>query len=1164
MFMLSSCSVYELASQRSKKADVKNMGEACLNTMSIRIDSSEAGSSGDQWILDLPLDHRRSSGRSSQTLAESAVVIPPDLARQLAVWAKRENLSLSSVYLATYAVLLSRYGNTSEVNVASSITLPSPDCRSRNHGRVTSIQTNCSPELSIREFLHTVAESIASGEQHSKQTAHASTSCRAAFIWRDIQRWENIRPVRRTVSRAATRSPLREQFDVTFEVQCYLNFSEAALLYRPDLFEPDTIKRISCHLARLFEQIVNNPEASLAELDMMPEEERALVLGLYAGSSSDYPQACLHELFAEQVALRPHAEAVVYGGERLTYRQLDLRSNQVAQFLLSEKICPEDRVGVFMDRSADMIVAILGILKAGGTYVPIDVDYPLEQLRFIAADTALRLVLTQCRVSAIFPAGAHSFFVDTPDSPIRRCGDEPVGNRSTPESIAVVNYTSGSTGQPKAARIPHRAIIRTVRDTNYVQTLPEDCVAQASSPSFDAAIQEIWLALVNGATVVGLRPETLLSPAELKPFLRDEKISILVINTSYVHQIARDAPGILKGIRKVLFGGEAAEPGPLRELLKHVGPGVLVNGYGPAEGCVTTTYYEITNIPADATTVPIGRPVSNARVYLLDHLQRPVPIGIQGEIYIGGDGVARGYLNRPELTAERFLPDTLSGKSGGLLYRTGDFARMRGNGELEFRGRADEQVKIRGHRIELAEVRQAIAAHPEVKQVFLMVREDHPGDKRLFAYVTLRRPTPAAQELLRQHTKNKLPAHMLPAAFVVVDSIPLTTNGKVDRKKLPAPDYRPKLGHSHSAADDDFETILTHLWQELLQMDNLGLDANFFDLGGHSLLAARLIARIERQTGNNIPMATLFEAPTIAKLADRLRRHTYESAWSPLVELHVPTEIATAKPFFCVHSLGANLVSFHKVAALMRGDRPIYGLQPHGLDGRQEPLGTIEEMASAYLQEIRKKQLHGPYYLGGICLGGVIAYEIAQQLQAAGETVALTVLIDSYLPGKMKHLHERSPLALYVDRHIGEMFLLPGMARLKYVARWLANGGIRFGRLVGVRDRSSLARATGKVATAHRRAILSYRAKSFAGKIVQLMCSDAAHRAYEDSRLAWSSLASTGFEIRIIPGNHLTMVEEPHAQTLAEELQGCLDREAASRTLVDDRPAFQYTLADCG
>jgi len=454
-----------------------------------------------------------------------------------------------------------------------------------------------------------------------------------------------------------------EGVDLSLRICSYRDVIEPALHYRSDLFEPETIERMSRHLTRLLEEIAIRSAGSLGELDMMPPDERALILGLYAGNYADFPQACLHQLFVEQVALRPDAEAVVFGRERLTYRQLDERSNQIAQFLVGEGIRPEDRVGVFMNRSADMIVSMLGILKAGGAYVPIDPDYPAERLRFIAEDTAVRWVLTQLGVDTILPAAAPSICVDAVDSPIRKCSHESVVNRSTPESIAVVIYTSGSTGDPKAACVPHRAAVRTVRNTNYIQVVPEDRVAQAGSPSFDAAILEIWLALVNGATLVGVPRHALLGPAELTRLLRAERISILALNTSYVHQIARDTPEVLKNVRKVLFGGEAAEPGPLRELLKHLGPGVLINGYGPAEGCVITTYHEITHIPEDAISVSIGHPVSNAQVYLLDEHQRLTPIGVPGEIYIGGEGVARGYLNRPELNAQRFVPDIFGEKT---------------------------------------------------------------------------------------------------------------------------------------------------------------------------------------------------------------------------------------------------------------------------------------------------------------------------------------------------------------------------------------------------------------------------------------------------------------------------------------------------------------------
>jgi amino acid adenylation domain-containing protein len=909
------------------------------------------------------------------------------------------------------------------------------------------------------------------------------------------------------------------------------------------LLRDGTVARLSQHWVELLERAAKRPEASLSEFTMMTDDERALVLSLNAGTRVDYPNLCLHELVSRQAALRPDVEAVVFGTTRLTYRLLEERSNKVAQFLVKQGICSGDRVGIFMDRSADMIVSMLGILKAGGAYVPIDPAYPQERLKFITDDTSVRWVLTEQQVRTVLPSNVPLVSVDGPASPVRACSREHVENRSTPESVAAIIYTSGSTGQPKGACVPHRAVVRTVCNTNYVCATAEDRVAQVASPSFDAALMEIWLALVNGGTLVGIRRETLLDPVALPAVLHTERISIVVLNTAYLHQIGREAPAVLAGVRKILFGGEAAEPGPMRNLLKHVAPGALVNGYGPAEGCVITTYYEIKELPENAVTVPIGRPVSNAQVYLLDEHANLVPVGMVGEIYIGGEGVALGYWNRPELTTQRFIPDPFSGIPGKLLYRTGDLARMRANGELEFVGRMDEQIKIRGHRIELAEVRQAIVSHPGVEQVYLMVREDQVGDKRLVCYVTLRRPLPSAQEELRQHVRAKLPAHMQPAAYVILDSLPINTNGKVDRRALPAPSERPILANDFESAQSGIERKLTGIWQELLRIDHVGLHDNFFDLGGHSLLAARLIGKIESETGQNIPVATLFEAPTIAQLADKLRKCSFTSGWLPLVELHIPEQNAEAKaPLFCVHSLGANLVSFHRLASLLRGDRPVYGLQPHGLDGQQRALDSIEEMAEAYIQEIRTKQTHGPYHLSGVCLGGVLAYEMAQQLCAVGEEVALVALIDSFVPGELRLLHERSSLTEYLDRHLGETLLRRGAARLKYLAKWAANGGVLLSRALGWQEDSSLARATRRVAEANTRAIMAYKPNPYAGKLVQFMCSDGAYRSYEDRRLAWSTLATEGLEVHVVPGDHLTMVEEPNVRTLAQELQHCLDR----------------------
>jgi non-ribosomal peptide synthetase component F len=544
--------------------------------MPIQIAALETATSRRQPILDLPLDYRHVPGQPPHPLVEFSFVLTRDLTRRLTALAEQESVPLLAACLAPYAILLSRYGNTQEVNIG---VLSNVRRRPKlvkvldGHGSVSVVRISCQPDLRLRGLLQAVATSVAPGAPLGPKTAQtegAASSC-AGFLW------ENLEGVDYAEPELETPSPVHERFDFLLKIQSLIDVLEMVLLYRPHQFRPDTIERMSRHFTRLLEEMVGTPDAFVVGVDMMPAEELAQILASYTGGNTDYPHACLHELFAEQVGLRPDADAVVYDAERLTYRQLDKRSNQVAHFLLDEGVCPGERVGIFMNRSPEMIVAMLGILKAGGIYVPIDIEYPAEQLKFIAEDTALRLVLTERSISVSFPSSAPLVYLGTPDSVIRECSQEAVTNRSTPESIAVVNYTSGSTGQPKAACIPHRAAVRMVRNTNFIQILPDDRIAQAGSPSFDAAIMEIWLGLANGATLVGMRRETLLSPVELGHVLRSDKINILVLNTAYVHQIARDAPEALKGVRKVLFGGETAEPGPLRQLLEHVGPGVLIN-----------------------------------------------------------------------------------------------------------------------------------------------------------------------------------------------------------------------------------------------------------------------------------------------------------------------------------------------------------------------------------------------------------------------------------------------------------------------------------------------------------------------------------------------------------------------------------------------------------
>jgi amino acid adenylation domain-containing protein len=1114
-------------------------------------------------VLDLPIDRRRRPDGQSGPYREIRFSLPSNLVIGMRCLAEQEGTSLFCLYLTTYAVLLSRYCNTTDVFIGtSSATGVTSDlvAGTGDGPDISFLRGRCEPDVSFRALLQPISELLSAAQENyvpfpdilnlvsTLRPAGRGSVSDAYFIWESENHRNRTVPFTSAQDIESLQSS-QGPFDIALRIQYTQQAVKPSLAYREDLFEPTTIQRMSRHWLRLIESVIASPETAICRLDMMPEEERALVLGAYAGANADYPRMCLHELFARQAAERPDAEALVFGTTRLTYQQLDERSNQIAHFLRNEGIAPEDPIGIFMDRSAEMIVCMLGILKAGGAYVPIDPDYPEERLSFIANDIAFRLVLTEHRVRTKLTTAAPLIEIDGPDSSIAACSKGPVANVSTPESLAVVIYTSGSTGQPKAACIPHRAAVRTVCSTNHIDATPADRMAQVASPSFDAAIMEIWLALVNGATLVGMRRETLLDHSELKKLIQKEKLSILILNTAYVHQIGRDAPELLKGVRKVMFGGEAAEPGPLREILHSVGPGVLVNGYGPAEGCVITTYHEITSIPESAATVPIGRPVTNAQLYLLDGCGQPVPIGVPGEICIGGEGIARGYWNRPQLTAERFIPDPFSGTPGRPLYRTGDIGRMRENGEFEFVGRADEQIKIRGYRIELAEVRAAIVSQPDVKQVFLMVREDQPGDKRLVAYVTARREISSFGELLREHVKSKLPSHMIPGSFIILDSIPLNTNGKVDRKALPAQQSRIDSAAGYKPPQTDLERRLVKIWQQLLRMDRIGVNDNFFELGGHSLLAARLIARIEEQTGHRLSAKALLEGPTVAQLAQKLSSTRGTTGEQSIIELRPAKQSGHAKPFFCVLWNGTNLVTFHKISLMLRGDGPVYGVQPSGLyEGSCELPRNLEKLAAIYVDEIRKKQPYGPYQLGGICVGGVLAFEIAQQLRAAGQEVSLLALIDSFLPGKLQYLHERSRLATYLDNHIGEILLLPRGGRLRYFAKWFANGGRRVARILGWREPEFLIRHR-RAEEEHLRTVLAYKPKPYSGRITHFVCSDGPQRTCEDRRLAWSAFAEHGMEIQLVPGDHFTWVEDSRIAVLAEKLQRCLDR-----ILANDEP----------
>ncbi|HEU4556352.1 MAG TPA: amino acid adenylation domain-containing protein, partial [Longimicrobium sp.] len=645
------------------------------------------------------------------------------------------------------------------------------------------------------------------------------------------------------------------------------------LNYSTDLFERGTIERMLGHLEQVLEQVAADPDVRLSHVGLLGEAERATVLEEWNRTERPYPRGvCIHELFEAQVRERPGAVALVWGGVELTYAQLDARANRLANHLARLSVGPEARVGVLLERGVELVVSLLAIVKAGGCYVPLDPAYPAERLRLMLADASVGVLVSEGVLAAeVADAGVRVVALDEAAEALSAEAETAPVSGATPENLAYIVYTSGSTGRPKGVMVNHRTVVQLVVETDYVRLGAGDRVAQASNASFDALTFEAWGALLNGATLVGIPTDDLLSPAALRRTLREERITTLYQTTALLNQLAREHPDIFAPVREVLFGGQQVDADAVRRILAAGKPQRLLHMYGPTETTAWCSCEAVEEVAEDALTVSVGRPTGNQRIYLLDAARHPVPVGVPGEAYVGGGGVVRGYLDRPGLTAERFLPDPFASEPGARMYRTGDRLRWKAEGTLEFVGRLDDQVKIRGFRIEPGEVESVLCAHPQVREARVVVREDQPGEKRLVAYLV----GEADAGALRSHLRRVLPSYMVPAAFVAIERLPLTSTGKLDVKALPAPERAGEEGESLTPATP-VQEALAAVWTEVLGVDWVEAQDDFFALGGHSLLVMRLIAHVEDAFGVELSIRDVFAEPTLEAMAAGIEQRVLE------------------------------------------------------------------------------------------------------------------------------------------------------------------------------------------------------------------------------------------------------------------------------------------------
>lgn len=835
---------------------------------------------------------------------------------------------------------------------------------------------------------------------------------------------------------------------------------------------------------------------------------------------------CLHRLVELQAEAHPHNIALESQPDRFTYAEFNRRANQLAHHLASCGVQPGARVCLCLDASPAFAIATLAILKLGAACVPLDPKYPADRLAYMAQDVEAQVVLTGPGAPSFHIGSARRFDLAGIRRQLSAYPQASPALDVSLDSAAYVIYTSGSTGKPRGVLLSHRGLSNyAIAASRFYAMNAQDRVLQFCSVSFDIALEEFFIAWASGAALVFRPHATVLSIPEFTDWITQREITVADLPTAYWHewvsQFGELESPVPASLRLVIVGGEKARTNSLAAWQRAVGSRVRwVNTYGPTEASIAVTRFEPepgAEIPAN---IPIGRPVENCRIYLLDDHFRPVPVGAAGELCIGGACVAQGYFQRPELTAEKFIFDPFSEDPQARVYRTGDLARYLPNGDLEYLGRSDDQVKIRGFRVELSEIEAVIAAHPSVREVAVVAIDDDHRGKSVVAHIIGFSRDEAA---LQKYATTTLPEYMVPSAFVYAEQLPTTPNGKLDRRALaamPLPNIRQNISIEPPA--NDLEQQLLRLWEDALGLHPLGVLDNFFDLGGHSLLAARLMHRVGRIVGRTVPLAVLFEAPTVRQLATLLREGNWSRRTSSLVAVH-PT--GTRPAFFCVHGVGGNVLGFRELGRRMAPEFPFYGLQSQGLHGDERLLTTVEDMAAHYIREIRSVQPEGPFFLGGYSFGGLVAYEMAQQLRAGNEQVALLALFDTY-PGDLE------PVGISMLR----LARKPARFSLLRDLPFIAHASIQR-RLKGL----FLSPVLKRVLQANQDAAARYQLRPYEGQTTLFRAEEFSLRSVSDPHAAWETLAVGGLEVHEIAGGHGDILMPPQVQALAAKLKSCVD-----------------------
>jgi amino acid adenylation domain-containing protein len=1101
--------------------------------------------------LELPTDRPRQAVGTTNG-ASISVTLPKSLIQKLKDRAHEDQATLFMVLLAGFQALLYRYSGQEDVVVGSPIA-------NRNRVEVENLiglfvntlvmRADLSGNPTFRELLRRVKE-VALGAY-----AHQDLPLEKLVDELQPQRTLSHRPLfqvmfslrnvpTQTFELSGLKLELLQTTNTSARMDLALFVSEgngqlvSRWEYNTDLFDAGTIERMATHYEMLLRAVAQNPDQTVAEISMLPEAEKQQLLAwAQDGPKRAWNSPSLIELFEEQVTLHPEDPAFYFGAQSITYRELNDRANRIAHFLTSLSLGTPTTVGVCLDRSMESVAAMLGVLKARCVYLPLDLSYPRERLAYMLQDSRAQVVLTNNTGQLVLPDCKTSVInLDICREQIENQRSDNPGVYASPSDLAYMLYTSGSTGVPKGVVASHKQILNRFEWMWEAYPFDSDEVGcQKTALSFVDSIWELLGPLLRGRPTAIIAEQVLRDPFLFVRELADKKVTRLWLVPTLLASLLDAYPyGLQKQLPQLKFWVSSGEPLPARLLQRFEAAmphATLFNLYGTSE-VWDATWYEPSYHSGELHRVPIGRPIPNVQVYVLDACGRPVPIGIPGELYIAGDGLSQGYLHHPEWTAEKFVDLTFH-PDQPRAYKTGDRVRFLADGHIEYLGRFDDQVQLRGYRVELEEIESVLVQHPAVHQAVVVAREDSPGIKRLVAYILATPGSHLSLTEARAHLKQSLPDYMLPAALVELESLPLTPSGKVDRKGLPKPDVQPATSAEAVPPRDELEARLVKIWQEILQTESIGVSDNFFELGGHSLMAVRLMNEIQKSTGVNIPLTALFQGATVEHLAGIVRG----TAVVPRTVVQQIQAGESRPAFFAVVLAGTNALGYIPLAKHLGPQQPFYTLQTPG-PGRHDtkrPYNQKEyqQVADEYIRAMRAIQPEGPYFIGGTCGGAHIAFEMTRMLETQGQAVDLLAVMDTWV---LENTQNRIlwKIYYYFDR-LQRWWRRPWLARAIMARDALRT---RMGRWLGLKS----APGQSEWLTAYWPGD-DFVPSQVQSRITVFKIPKQPFYYHEDPLLGWGSRTTSGVDTHVIPeGKHLLLLREPHVSNLADALAQTLER----------------------